>query len=143
MVASLYHPSEEKKAIWVLLESDGETLTEVSFELLAKGRDLADDIDWPLVGVLLGHQVEVFVPQVLSHQADEVVLIDHSLLASFTVDAYAHAFHQAILKEKPSVILFGATHNSRDIAGRLAVRLRTGLNADCIDLRMDKERGIQ
>lgn len=142
MVASTYDPNEEQKAIWVLLEFDDETLADVSFELLAKGRELADEVDWPLVGVLLGDQVEPLASLALSHQADNVILIDHPILKSFTVDAYAHAFHRVILQEKPSVILFGATHNSRDIAGRLAVRLRAGLNADCIDLRMDKERGI-
>jgi electron transfer flavoprotein alpha subunit len=142
VVASVYDPSEEQRAIWVLLEFDDETLADVSFELLEKGRELADEVDWPLVGVLLGHQVEPLASLALSHQADNVILIDHPILKSFSVDAYAHAFHHVILQEKPSVILFGATHNSRDIAGRLAVRLRTGLNADCIDLRMDKERGI-
>lgn len=142
MPPSLYSPRDEQQAIWVLLELDGESLAEVSFELLAKGRELADDVGWPLVGVLLGHQVERLSQLSLSHQADEVILIDHPLLKPFTVDAHTTAFQIAIIEEKPSVILFGATHASRDIAGRLAVRLRTGLNADCIDLRMDRERGI-
>jgi electron transfer flavoprotein alpha subunit len=142
VVAPAYDPSEEQSVIWILLEVEGETLADVSLELLSKGRELADEVDWPLVGVLLGHQVEPLISIALSHQADDVILIDHPLLESFTVDAYAQALHDVIIREKPSVILFGATHNSRDIAGRLAVRLRTGLNADCIDLRMDKERGI-
>jgi electron transfer flavoprotein alpha subunit len=43
------------------------------------------------------------------------------------------------MEHKPSVFLLGATPNGRDLAGRLAVRLRTGLNADCTDLRMDPE----
>ena len=49
---------------------------------------------------------------------------------------------QAILEERPSILLFGATPNGRDLAGRLAVRLRTGLNADCTALRVDVERGV-
>ena len=142
MVASLFDPSEENKAIWVLLESAGVELTDVSFELLAKGRELADEVDWPLAGVLIGDRLEHLNSQVLSHQADEVLLLEHPLLEAFTVDAYTQALYAAIMERIPSVILFGATPNSRDIAGRLAVRLRTGLNADCIDLRMDKDRGV-
>jgi electron transfer flavoprotein alpha subunit len=142
VVASAYPPSDEQKAIWVLLESDSGKLADVSFELLTKGRELADEVGWPLMGILMGHDVDEQATDVFSHQADEVLLISHPLLDPFTVDAHTSALHQAIVEQKPSVILFGATHNSRDIAGRLAVRLRTGLNADCIDLRMDKERGV-
>lgn len=142
MPPSLYSPQEEEQAIWVLLELDENSLADVSLELLAKGRELADEVGWPLVGIMIGHQIEHFSKQAFTHQADEVIIIDHPLLKPFSVDAHAFAFHTAIVEGKPSVILFGATHSSRDIAGRLAVRLRTGLNADCIDLRMDKERGI-
>ncbi len=142
MVASLFGPSEENKAIWVLLESKGDKLADVSFELLAKGRELADEVDWPVCGVLLGDRSEHLSSLVLSHQADEVLLLEHPLLETFTVDAYTQALYAAIMERIPSAILFGATPNSRDIAGRLAVRLRTGLNADCIDLRMDKDRGV-
>ena len=142
MVASLYNCNDEQKAIWVSLELCDDTFSTVSFELLAKGRELANEVNWPLVGVILGHEIEHFASLALSHQADEVLMVDAPLLATFTVDAHSHALNQAIQREKPSVVLFGATHNSRDVAGRLAVRLRTGLNADCIDLRMDEKRGI-
>lgn len=142
MVASSYPPSEELKAIWILLESENGTLAEVSFELLAKGRTLADQIGWPLAGIIIGDQGEEHVAIVHSHQADEVILVQHPLLNPFTVDAHTCALYQVIIECKPSVLLFGATHNSRDIAGRLAVRLRTGLNADCINLKIDKERGV-
>lgn len=142
MVASSYLPGDEQEVIWVLLESDDGLLSDVSFELLAKGRALADEVDWKLTGVLLGSQVNKHINNVFEHQVDEVILVDHPMLSPFTVDAHTNAFHQVILEIKPSVILFGATHNSRDIAGRLAVRLRTGLNADCIDLKMDRKRGV-
>jgi electron transfer flavoprotein alpha subunit len=142
VVASLYNCNDEQKAIWVSLELCDDTFSAVSFELLAKGRELANKVNWPLVGVILGHEIEHSASLALSHQVDEVLMVDHPLLAPFTVDAHSHALNQAIQREKPSVVLFGATHNSRDVAGRLAVRLRTGLNADCIDLRMDEKRGV-
>jgi electron transfer flavoprotein alpha subunit len=40
------------------------------------------------------------------------------------------------------VFLLGATPNGRDLAGRLAVRLRTGLNADCTELNLDPSTGV-
>jgi electron transfer flavoprotein alpha subunit len=37
---------------------------------------------------------------------------------------------------KPDILLLGATPNGRDLAGRIAVRVRTGLTADCTDLAL-------
>ena len=142
MAASLYGIQEESKAIWVHLEQEGEFFEGVSLELLAKGREMADLMKWRVVGLLMGHCVADLAGQAIAHGADEVWLTDHPLLKQFTVDAYAHVTFRALMQAKPSVLLLGATPNGRDLAGRLAVRLRTGLNADCTDLRMDEKGQI-
>ena len=114
----------------------------VSLELLAKGRQMADQMGWPLVGLLLGHQVSDLVTSAFTHGVDQVCLADFPLLETFTIDAYAHVVHQALIDAKPNIFLLGATPNGRDLAGRLAVRLRTGLNADCTGLYINPENGV-
>ena len=142
MVASRYGINEEEKAIWVFLEQTDGVLEGVSLELLSKGRQLADEVDWSLTGLLIGHQIEDLSDEAYTYGADEVWLADHPLLKLFTVDAYTHVTYQALTEAHPSVFLCGATPNGRDLAGRLAVRLKTGLNADCTDLRLDAGTGI-
>ena len=142
MPQSLYSPTEAAPALWVFLEHDGDALRNVSLELLAKGRELADQLGWPLAGLLLGDQVAPLAETAIAHGADRVWLIEHPDLATFTVELATEAAQQAILAGRPSILLFGATPNGRDLAGRLAVDLRTGLNADCTDLRVDVERGV-
>jgi electron transfer flavoprotein alpha subunit len=142
LVASIYGPDEENKTLWIMLEHEGGRLAAVSLELLTKGRELADEVDWTLIGLLLGHQLKPIAEQAFTYGADEIWTVDHPLLSHFTVEAYAQAATEAILQGKPCVLLFGATPNSRDLAGRLAVRLRTGLNADCTNLRIDQERSV-
>jgi electron transfer flavoprotein alpha subunit len=142
VVASQYAPSEANKTLWVFLEIEGDNFASVSLELLAKGRDLADRAGWTLCGLLLGSDVADRANQVYSYGADEVWLCDHPLLGEFDVCGYSHVTMQAIKEGKPSVFLLGATPNGRDLAGRLAVRLRTGLNADCTDLILDEDRGV-
>jgi electron transfer flavoprotein alpha subunit len=139
MVASLYGVQEECKAIWVYLEQEGGALENVSLELLHKGREMADQMGWQLAGLLLGSDVAQLADTAFAYGADEVWLADHPLLNRFTIDAYAPVVFQAIMDGKPSVFLLPATPNSRDLAGRLAVRLRTGLNADCTNLHMNPE----
>jgi len=139
MVASLYGVQEECKVIWVYMEQEGGTLENVSLELLHKGREMADQMKWQLAGLLLGSGVADLAEKAFAYGVDEVWLADHPLLDCFTIDAYARVVFQAIMDGKPSVFLLPATPNSRDLAGRLAVRLRTGLNADCTDLHMNPE----
>jgi len=142
MVASLYSLEEETQTIWVYLEHEEGQLAGVSLELLSKGRQLADQAAWQLAGLLPGHQVAHLAPAAFAQGADQVWLIENPLLEHFTVEAYTQAAYRAILQGKPSVLLYGATPNGRDLAGRLAVRLRTGLNADCTGLRLNSQTGV-
>ncbi len=141
-VESLYGIDEESKAIWVFLGQIGGNLEPVSLELLTHGRQLADQAGWTLVGLLLGHEVGDLTEQAIAYGADEVWLAEHPLLEDYTVDAYSKVVFDAIMDGKPSSFLAGATPNGRDLLGRLAVRLRAGLTADCTDLKLVTETGI-
>lgn len=141
MVDSLYGIKEERNAIWVYLEQDGGVFEGVSLELLAKGRELADQTGRQLNGFIIGHRLSALGERACAYGADQVWLADHPLLELFTIEAYSYAAFQSIMEGKPSIFLLGATPNGRDLAGRLAVRLRTGLNADCTDLRIHPETG--
>jgi electron transfer flavoprotein alpha subunit len=140
--SSLYSAAEARDSIWVYLEHQGEILAPVSRELLAKGRQLAGEWGYPLVGLVMGWDVDQLAEAAFAYGADEVVLGQHSLLELFSVDAYSQVAFHALMEFRPSIFLLGATPNGRDLAGRLAVRLRTGLNADCTQLRVDPNRGV-
>ena len=142
MVASLYGVHEEEKVVWVLLEQTESRLESVSLEILSKGRQLADESGWSLTGLLIGHNVRSLAEEAFTYGVDELWLVDHPLLEQFTVDAYTHVAYQALMEGRPSIFLCGATVNGRDLAGRLAVRLKTGLNADCTDLRLNAKCGV-
>lgn len=142
MVDSLYGRHEECKAIWVFLETHEGKLEGVSLELLGKSRQIADQLGWQVHGLLLGYQVGDLGVESIHYGADHVWLADHPLLERFTIEAFGQVAFQAILRSKPSVFLCGATLNGRDLAGRLAVRLRTGLNADCTNLYMKTDTVI-
>jgi electron transfer flavoprotein alpha subunit len=142
MVTSLYPPSEESKSIWVFLETAGDSLANVSLELLTKGRQLADEAGWSLWGLLMGEDVAALAETANQFGADGVVLAEAPELKQFTVEAFTYVACQALVAHKPSIFLLGATTNGRDLAGRLAVRLKTGLNADCTELELDSTTGI-
>jgi electron transfer flavoprotein alpha subunit len=129
----LYKP-KEARGIWVYLEQQGGKLEGVSLELLGKSREMADKAKIPLVGVLLGHKVDHLAKESIARGADEVLLADDPVLAQYRTDPYTRVVTQMVLDRKPDIFLLGATPDGRDLAGRLGVRLRTGLTADCTNL---------
>lgn len=142
MVDSLYGVKEQRKSIWVFLEHEGDKLEGVSLELLSKGRQMADETGWELAALLIGDGVRDLSSEAFAYGADKVYLVQDPNLKQFTARPQTDAAYQAIMEYKPSVFLCGATPNGRDLAGRLAVRLRTGLNADCTGLQLGKKKGV-
>lgn len=142
MVESLYGVEEESKNILVYVEHSKGKIESVSLEMLSKGRELADQIGWQLQALVVGRDVDSLARAALKNGADGATLANHRLLENFTVDAYSQVVFDILLDLKPSIFLLGATANGRDLAGRLAVRLRTGLNADCTDLSINLETGV-
>ena len=139
MVSSLYSVSQENKTICVFLEVDSGALASVSLELISKSRQICDQLGWQLTGILLGDQLDNLAVDSIACGIDELWLGDHPLLHNFTIEAYSKVTFEMLVEKKPAVFLLGATPNGRDLAGRLAVRLRTGLNADCTDLYINPQ----
>jgi electron transfer flavoprotein alpha subunit len=138
MIPSLYGP-KDANGIWLYLEQEEGRLLGVSRELLGKGRQLADALGTPLIGLILGKVPAKLADEAIAYGADEVVLAEHPLLEPYTTDSHVKVVTQAVLEGKPDMFLIGATTNGRDLAGRLAVRLRTGLTADCTDMTLEPE----
>lgn len=142
MAPSLYGPDEAQKSVWVFLEHSDGRLLDVSLELITKALDLTEGPDWQACGLILGDATAIPARTALSRGLDEVLSIQHPLLGIFDVAAFTRACYEVIRQEKPEILLLGATPDARDLAGRLAVRLRTGLNADCTDLRLNQDNGV-
>ena len=70
----------ENRNVWVFIEQDDGRIAEVSLELLAKGRELADKLGSQLWAVLCGHTLREIKNLVIHHGADRVLAADHPQL---------------------------------------------------------------
>ena len=138
-----YYGADEASGVWVYLERGEAHLAGVSLELLGSARGLADELKCELTGVLPGPAgMEALADEAFQRGADVVLVAEDERLARFSTEPYTRVVAEAVLARTPSVLLVGATPDGRDLAGRLAVRLRTGLTADCTGLRIEPETGI-
>jgi electron transfer flavoprotein alpha subunit len=122
--------------IWVFIEQRENHLASVGLELLGKSLRLAEQANWKVGGVLLGHDLAPMIDQVMGYGIHELFVADHPLLGSYCNEAYAKVIESAVGKFHPEAFLFGATAMGTDLAPRLAARLRTGLSAHCTDLEL-------
>jgi len=129
----------EFKGVWVYIEQVHGEIAPVSWELLGKGRELADSLESELAGVLLGSNIRDKAEQVFHYGADKIYLIDDPVLEHYRTPPYAHGLVNVSRKYKPEIILIGATSLGRDLAGAVATQLGTGLTADCTVLEVDPE----
>ena len=123
----------------VLAEHRMGELREVTFEMLSKGRSMAEGNGLDLTAVLLGHGADGFADQ-LSGYADRVLVMDHPDYADFNAEAYQQALSIIISERKPRVTLLGHTSFGVDLAPALAVELSTPLATDCIDINIEKDK---
>ena len=128
--------------VWVFCESNEGRLRSVAYELVTKGRELADALGEKLVAVIIGEGIEKYADSLIHQGADKVIVVDDKIFADYTTDAYAIAMTSLIAPNKPAVVLFGATNNGRDLAPRIAARLGVGITADCTGLEIDDERQL-
>lgn len=125
------------RGFWVFAEQRAGRLQEVVFELLGKGRELADQLGVPLGAVLLGHEVQECGAALFEHGADRVYVVDHPALATYTAEPYAEAMSALIRKHKPEMVLAGATSMGRGFFARVAIQVHAGLTADCTELAVE------
>ena len=114
----------------------------VAFELLGIGRQLADQLNVPLSGVLLGDGLGDGGRELVAYGADKVYQVDNPALADFTDEAYANILEDLVREHKPAIVLAGATAIGRSFIPLVATSLATGLTADCTELSIRPEDGM-
>ncbi|NIM92693.1 MAG: electron transfer flavoprotein subunit alpha/FixB family protein [Anaerolineales bacterium] len=121
---------------FVIIEHFQGQVSEISYVILAAGRQLANGIGGSLVAVLLGNNAQDLSS---NFAADKVLYMDHQALAEFTPDAYQVAVGELIQTEIPRAVLFGDTTMGAEVAGVLSARLDLPLVSRCS--RLDVKDG--
>ncbi len=124
--------------VWVFIEQREPGAAEVSLELLGRARELADGLGVKVGAVLAGTGActKLLAPELVERGADTVYLVAHESLVHYLALPYASVMTQLVRRYQPQIVLYGATTTGRDLAPRVASALRTGLTADCTDLRI-------
>ena len=138
-------PSIDKsawKGIAVYVDHVDGKVHPVTLELLGKARELSKVTGHPVYALFMGNGIEAAAHELLHYNVDKVFVYDAPELARFQIEPYTAVFENFIQTVKPSSILVGATTVGRQLAPRVAARMKTGLTADCTILEMDENTDL-
>jgi electron transfer flavoprotein alpha subunit len=119
-----------KKIIALAEHRQGE-LRDITWEVLSKGRQLAEGMGAEVEVALLGKGVKKLA-EALKPKANRVLLVEDDRLEAFNSETYQKVLTQLITERKPSLTLIGHTAMGMDIAPALAVQLKMPIATDCI-----------
>lgn len=131
----------ENQYIWTLAEINEQKLNPVSFELLARAAGLREKLfEAKIVAILLGEPIpESEVRKLIEYGADEVIYYCDKRLKYGLIENNAALLYDLVQDKKPSIFLAGATTYGRTLMPYLAIKLNTGLTADCTLLDIEEK----
>jgi electron transfer flavoprotein alpha subunit len=115
--------------IWVYAELNQGRLTTTTLELLTRARELGE-VD----AVALGPGARKAAAALGKHGAARVFANEDGAFAEYVAEPATDCLAALLPQEGPDLILFGFSPDSREVAGRLAARLRTGLISNAMDV---------
>ncbi len=118
--------------IAVVAEMKDGVVRKATLEALAEAKRLAGESGGSVAAVLLGAAGAGEALRLSQHGADRVVHVEGAALAAYAPEAYAEAVKAAVASLKPEALFFSATAQGKDLAPRVAARLRVGLAPDCV-----------
>ncbi len=127
----------EYNDIWIYGETHDNLILPVVFEIISKGRELATKLNCKVKVLIIGDK-----PINLDRITADEVYIYSMEEYSKTEENDIEIFQDLIIKNKPNIILFGASSYGRSIAPRVAARFKTGLTADCTELDINLETKV-
>ena len=129
----------EYKGVFVFAEQRDRKVQKVAFELVGKGKQLAKDLDTTVTAVLLGKDMLDEAKKLCYAGADKVIYVDDDMLDLYMTEPYVYTLNHIVNDKKPEIVLYGASAIGRDLAPRVAARLKAGLTADCTGLTIEPD----
>lgn len=133
---------EEYKDVWVIAEQKNGKIQSVTYELLGKGRELANIRNSKLVAIILGSEIAETAQSLIERGADTVFYMDEPEFKHYQDEPYSRVLCRLVNHYKPEIVITGATAIGRSLIPRVAVQIKTGLTADCTGLEINEDGGL-
>ncbi len=138
---------DNRNDIWVVVESSSGAYRKVALELISRAAGLASRLmelrgtRFSVWAVITGTATVPGAEEMYRFGADGIMTACHPRLEEHRTDLHAAVLASLVEERGPEIVLFGATAWGSEVAPTVAARVKTGLAAHCVDLRIN-HRGL-
>lgn len=122
------------RGIWVVAEPTPDGVSRVSRQMMSKARELGDRLGTRVDAVLLG--ADESAAAILGQLGADTVYFTGEV--ELGADAWVETLANLLTDKRPEIVLFAFSPLGREVAPRVAQRLKTGLVADVQGLDLDE-----
>jgi electron transfer flavoprotein alpha subunit len=128
-----------EKKIWVHAEVADGRIAHSAFELLSKAGELAEVLGegTTVEATLIGSGLTEEARRLAVYGARKIYLADAPSLRFYSPVTYVPVLANLASSRQPDIYLFAATATGSALGPAVAARLKTGMAAHCVDLRID------
>lgn len=130
------------KGIWIFSDYRSTFQNSATLQLITKAKELATHLDGHIGVILIGHNINNLVTEYSNYGVDKIFIVEDKKLKGYSSDLYTSIITELVGDYHPEILLIPGSDFGREIAPRIASRLRTGLSSDCISLDIDKNGNL-
>jgi electron transfer flavoprotein alpha subunit len=118
--------------VLVLIDHVDGAVRKPTYELLTIARRLGEP---SAVFIGSGDQAAEVAQKVKKYGAEKVYVVDDAQIKGYLVAPKAEALQQLVAKTSPAAVLISSSYEGKEIAGRLAIKIESGLITDAVDVQ--------
>ena len=118
--------------VLVLVDHVDGAVRKPTYELLTIARRLGEP---SAVFIGSGDQAAEVAEKVKKYGAEKVYVVDDAQIRGYLVAPKAEALQQLVEKASPAAVLISSSYEGKEIAGRLAIKIESGLITDAVDVQ--------
>lgn len=122
--------------VMLLAEQRNGELDTITYELLNRGREIADQRGVKLNALILGHNLDALSQTLAGAGADAVYVADSAVLKDYDPEVYCKVISDTLRDLRPGVFLIGHTCLGIEMGPAVATRTGATLATNCVDLEL-------
>lgn len=123
--------------ILVVVEHKNGTVHRMSWEAVAASQFMKKDMGLEASVLVMGNEVASVAEEMTTKNIEEVLVINHPLLADYSADGYTHALKQVIETESPTYVIMGHTYMVRDFFPKVSAAMGKPFLGDNIGYKVE------
>ncbi|MDF0664779.1 MAG: electron transfer flavoprotein subunit alpha/FixB family protein [Nitrospira sp.] len=128
--------------ILVFCEQRDGRLKRVGLEALGQACRLSKMSSSDVVALVVGSSIDSLTQELADHGASRILLAEDSALTYYSSELFTTIVTDTARALEPVAIMVGATSMGKDLAPKLAARLKSALMQDCVALEMETDGSL-